>query len=387
MQCTEAMASVHVVAEPVTLPLRSTSNAKSYSRTKLALRLLSSGISFVFLIVLVATGVSKTLADAVFSAAGNPYTAVLIYGGVLGIMHACLVTPLGFASSFLLEHRYGLSTQTLARWVWERVKGMAVGLPLAAGLLVILFYCLRAYDVHWWLPVALVVTILSVVLARIAPVLIMPLFYTFTPLAQESLRVRLERLCASAGVRVEGVYAFNMSKQTRKANAGFTGIGKGKRIIIGDTLVREFTEEEIETVFAHELGHYYHHHILIGLATGILSTFAGLWCASVLLAWSAHFLGLTSVADPAVLPLLAVWLALFGMVTGPIGNIISRRHERQADAFAVERTGNAPAFIAALRKLARQNLADEEPHPLVEFLFFSHPSIASRIRAAEAMRR
>jgi STE24 endopeptidase len=147
--------------------------------------------------------------------------------------------------------------------------------------------------------------------------------------------------------------------------------------------VQDFSEEEIETVFAHELGHYKHRHIITGIVTGVCSTFIGLFIASRLYAWSVEALGFASITDLEALPLLAIWLGLFGLVTTPISNVISRRHERQADAYALAVTKNGQAFAAALRRLAEKNLADPEPHPLIEFLFYRHPSIAKRIRLLE----
>jgi STE24 endopeptidase len=232
--------------------------------------------------------------------------------------------------------------------------------------------------------VSVLLSFVSVLLARIAPILFLPLFYSFDPLPEGPLRERIARLCAAAGLKFEGIFTFNLSKNTKKANAGFTGIGKSRRIILGDTLVQDFSEEEIETVFAHELGHYKHRHIAVGIVTGIFSTFVGMFVTSQLYAWSVSALGFASITNLEALPLLGIWLALFGLVTTPISNMISRRHERQADAYAVQVTKNGPAFAAALRRLAATNLADPEPHPLVEFLFYRHPSIAKRIQLLES---
>jgi len=243
---------------------------------------------------------------------------------------------------------------------------------------------METYGDGWWLPVSILISFVSVLLARIAPVLFMPLFYKFDPLPDGPLKERIIRLCATAGLTFDGIFTFNLSKNTKKANAGFTGIGKSRRIILGDTLVREFSEEEIETVFAHELGHYKHRHIMIGIITGFLTTFIGLFVASRLYAWSIKAFGFDSITDLRALPLLAIWLSLFGLVASPIGNILSRRHERQADAYAVKVTKNGAAFASALRRLATTNLADPEPHPLVEFLFYRHPSIAKRIQLLES---
>ncbi|MBI4535946.1 MAG: M48 family metallopeptidase, partial [Ignavibacteriae bacterium] len=294
-----------------------------------------------------------------------------------------LTLPLGYYSGYLVEHRYNLSNQTFGRWAWERMKGTLVSLPLIVAVLVVLYFCLRTYGLWWWLPVSIVLTFFSVVLARLAPMLIMPLFYKFTPLPDGRLKERITTLCADAGVRILGIFSFNLSKNTKKANAGFTGIGRSKRIILGDTLMKDFSEEEIETVFAHELGHYTHRHILIGMLIGVISTFAGLYVAAQCYTWSLEWFGFSSITNLAALPLLALWLALFGLVTAPLGNIISRKHERQADAYAVTTTRNRSAFVSALRKLAATNLADPQPHPLIEFLFYSHPSITRRIALIE----
>ncbi|HXF99175.1 MAG TPA: M48 family metalloprotease, partial [Bacteroidota bacterium] len=163
-----------------------------------------------------------------------------------------------------------------------------------------------------------------------------------------------------------------------------TGIGKAKRIIIGDTLLKNFTEDEIETVFAHELGHYKHKHILIGIAVGVISTYAGLFITAHLYAVSLSWFGFSSITELAALPLLGLWLSIFGLVTSPLGNMLSRKHERDADRYAVRTTGKKAAFVSALRKLAETNLADPQPHPIVEFLFYSHPAIARRIAMVES---
>jgi STE24 endopeptidase len=260
-----------------------------------------------------------------------------------------------------------------------------VSLPIVIGVLLFLYYCLSIYGPLWWLPVSVGLTFLSVVLARIAPVIILPLFYKLTPLEDATLKERILNLCASAGVKIEGIFSFNLSKNTKKANAAFTGIGKAKRIMLGDTLIKEFNEDEIETVFAHELGHYTRHHIRTGIIISIVSTFLGLFITSLCYSWSLDQLGFSSAAELAALPLLALWLSIFGLVTSPLGNMISRRHERQADTYAIRKTEKKEAFISALRKLASMNLADPEPHPLVEFLFYSHPSIAKRISMIDAI--
>lgn len=356
-------------------------DAKSYNRIKLTLSIASSALSLALIVVFVATGFTRSLAAWSTAVAGPGYWALLLFAVSLGAIQSVLTLPIGWYSSFVIEHRFGLSNQSFGRWAWEHTKGLMVAAPLMVGVLWIFSFCLRTWGPWWWLPLGGAVTLISVVLARLAPVLIMPIFYRFTPINEGTLKERIVRLCAEAGVRIEGIFSFDLSKNTKKANAAFTGIGRAKRIILGDTLVREFSEEEIEAVFAHELGHYRYGHIRKAIAAGTVSTFAGLFAASQLYSWSVAEFGFTGLADLGALPLIAIWLTLFGLVTSPMGNMLSRRHERQADAYAVEATGKREAFISALRKLGTMNLADPSPHPLVEFFFYSHPPIAKRIRA------
>lgn len=365
-------------------PLRLPGRAKSYNRTKLIASISSSVVSFLLLVLLVWLDSTRHIAAFAWAVGYYRYIALLLFTAAVGILQSLVTLPIGFYSGYIVEHRYHLSNQSFGRWAWERLKGSLVGLPLVAVILMVVYYCIETFGNAWWLPVSVLLSFVSVLLARIAPVLFMPLFYRFDPLPDGPLRERIAGLCARAGVRFEGIFTFNLSKNTKKANAGFTGIGKSRRIILGDTLVKNFSDEEIETVFAHELGHYKHRHITIGIVTGVLSTFLGLFVASHLYAWSVEVFGFASFTDLEALPLLAIWLGLFGLITSPISNMLSRRHERQADAYAAEVTKNGTAFAAALRRLADTNLADPEPHPVVEFLFYRHPSIAKRIQLLES---
>ncbi|GJQ21258.1 MAG: peptidase M48 [Bacteroidia bacterium] len=360
-------------------------DVKRYQQLKLRAGLAQSLLVFVLIFALVASGLTSTLEEAIRNRTGQEYAVLLIFALILGVVESIVSFPLRYYSSFLLEHRYGLSNQTFGAWLWQRAKGSLVGAPFFIFLLALLYYCLDAFGPAWWLPVAAVLFIVSVVLARVAPVLIFPLFYTFRPLEEGPLRDRLLALCTSAGVAVRGLFVFNMSKTTKKANAAFTGIGRAKRIILGDTLVANFTDEEIETIFAHELGHQTMNHLWTMMALGTLTTFVGLFLAAQLYDASLAWFGFGSRQTIAALPLLGLWLGLISLVTTPLTNIVSRAHERRADAYAVRLTQNKNAFLSALNKLGRMNMADHAPHPAVEFLFYSHPSLDKRIQAVEAL--
>ncbi|MBI4427497.1 MAG: M48 family metallopeptidase [Ignavibacteriales bacterium] len=359
------------------------SQAKRYSRIKISVRVAGTFLFFAVSFLVLLLGISSWLGGIATQVSNNPYVALLVFAALFGLGEIILGLPLSFFSGFYLEHRFKLSNQTFWKWAWEGMKGIFVGIPLTVPLLLTFYFCLRNFAEYWWLPVGTILFFFSVVLARIAPILIFPLFYKFKPVEDASLKSRILHLCAKVGVNVEGIFVFDMSKNTKKANAAFTGIGKSKRIILGDTLVANFTDDEIESVFAHELGHYKLKHLWTMIAVGTVSTFLGLYVTANLYAASLPWFAFSAVDELAALPLLTMWLGLYSLVTSPLSNMLSRAHERSADLYALRTTGNKDSFINAMRKLAKINLADTSPHPLIEFLFHSHPSIEKRIHAAE----
>ncbi|MDE3057269.1 MAG: M48 family metallopeptidase [Bacteroidota bacterium] len=369
-------------ASPQVAPLP---EAKRYNKTKLAVSLVETILSFAVILFVLLSGYSTRLERFSFSMATSPYIALLIFAAALGLITGIVSFPLGFYSGFILEHKYQLSNQTLRQWLWEHVKALLVSIPIAMPLLLVFYFFLREYQAQWWLPVAIVMFMFSVLLSKIAPIVIMPLFYKVIPLEEGELKEKILALCSETKMNVKGIFTFNLSKTTKKANAGFTGIGKSKRIILGDTLMQHFSNDEIETVFAHELGHYVHGHIRKGILVGTLSIFIGLYATSFLYSMSLNWFGFSSPAQLAALPLLTLWLGIYSLVTSPLSNMLSRKYEFQADRYAIQRTGKKEAFISTMKKLAEMNLADTAPHPLVEFLFYSHPSIEKRIHVAEKL--
>ncbi|MBI3788238.1 MAG: M48 family metallopeptidase [Ignavibacteriales bacterium] len=359
--------------------------AKRYARVKIIVSITGSVLFFALSLALLLTGGTGAIEQKSREFIANDYIVLLLFAAVLGLLESVLTFPLKYYSGYYLEHKYKLSNQTFAAWLWEGLKGMLVGIPIITPLLLAFYYCLRNFGGMWWLPIGTVLFIVSVVLARLAPVLIFPLFYKFKPLDEGELKNKILALCKKVGMSVQGVFVFDMSKNTKKANAAFTGVGKSKRIILGDTLVANFTDDEIETIFAHELGHYKLKHIWVMMIVGTVSSFLGLYLTAVLYQTSLSWFGFSSIEQIAALPLLGLWLGLYSLITSPLSNMLSRAHERAADRFAIRTSNNKQAFMNALRKLAVVNLADTAPHPLIEFLFHSHPSIEKRIRAVEQL--
>jgi len=356
-------------------------SAKKYNNIKLAIGIGEGIFSFILILLFVWLGYSLQLEFFLSNYFANSYLLIIAFVLVIGFIGSILSFPVSWYTGFFLEHKYNLSNQTFWKWIWEGLKGLLVSLVIGIPILLTFYYVLNTFYSLWWLPFAIIMFLIFVVLSQIFPVLIFPIFYKITPLEDENLRARITNLAKNAKLKVENVYKFNMSKNTKKANAAFTGLGKTKRIILGDTLLNNYSMEEIETVIAHELGHYKNKHIIKNIIIGTASSFLTLFLIALLYQNSLDWFGFESITQVSALPLLALWSMLIGIIQTPLGNILSRKFEYEADEYAVIETKNPFAFKKTLEKLTDQNLGDKEPHPFVEWFFYSHPSIKNRIAA------
>jgi STE24 endopeptidase len=254
---------------------------------------------------------------------------VLAFAYAAGLELATL--PIDFWSGFILEHRYKLSNQTFLRWVWRQVKGYLVGGPIGLVLVLGLYALLWYSGPWWWLWTAAGWLVVTLVLGQLLPILILPLFYKVTRLEDVGLLERLRRLAGGTGLAVEGIYRLHLSAETKKANAALAGIGRTRRALLGDTLLDQFTPEEIEVVFAHEVGHHVYRHIVKMAVWSVVLAAASFWLADLVLRHSAGALGYPGFDDPAALPLLLLVLAGFGLLLAPAHNALSRFFERQCD--------------------------------------------------------
>jgi len=354
-------------------------DAKKYNNIKLFVGIGEGIISFLLILLFITTGLSITLENYLSAYFTNNYLLFLAFVFVTGLAGIIIFSPINFYLGFYLEHKYNLSNQTLYKWIWENLKALAVSVVIGTPILLIFFYSINNFNSLWWLPFAIVLFLVSVILARIVPVFILPLFYKIIPIDNEDLKSRIKMLAKDAGIKVENVYRFDMSRNTKKANAAFTGIGKSKRILLGDTLTDNYTQDEIETVIAHELGHYKKKHITKNIIIGTASSFLTLFLIAFFYESSLPFFGFKSINEIAALPVLSLLVMLIGVIQTPLSNMLSRKYEYEADQYAVSITNKPAAFIATLEKLTEQNLADKDPHPFVEWFFYSHPSIRNRI--------
>ncbi|MGB7873669.1 MAG: M48 family metallopeptidase [Anaerolineales bacterium] len=359
--------------------------AKQYARINRRLWLVSNGLSALYALAWLFFGWAIGMRDWLTSISPNPWFMVAGFAAIFGGLYSILTLPLSYYSGFVLPHRFDQSNQSLKDWIIDGLKGLAIGAPIGLLLLELLYLALRITGELWWLWAAGGMLVFSVLLSNLAPVLIMPIFNKFVPLGDEhaDLEERLLRLAEKANTKVRGVFKFDMSRRTKSANAALTGIGNTRRIVLGDTLVDEFTNDEIETVLAHELGHHVHNDLPLLIAFGTLTTTIGLYLASLILNWVIGSFGFTGPADVAALPALGLILGAYGLVTMPLENAISRWRENMADDYSLQATGKNEAFASAFTRLANQNLGEVDPEKWVVILFYSHPPLGQRIEKAK----
>ena len=356
---------------------------RRYNRVRRWLGIADFVLGFVFLVVLLVTRWSDGLRDLAYRWGFQNYSfSLFIYLVLLLGINKALGFGLDYYG-FRLERRFKLSNQKFGSWAWDEVKGFLVGLVLGSIVVELLYFTIRQWPQHWWMLAWALFMGLFILLAQLAPVVLFPIFYKFEPLENEDLRRRLVVLSEHAGTRVRGVYRWKLSEKSKKANAALTGLGSTRRIILADTLLDNYSPEEIEAVLAHELGHHVHRHILKSIFVQAAITFIGFWAADFTLHYAVDQHMFEQLSDFANLPLLALVSVVLSFLLMPAMNAYSRFNERQADRYAFESIASVEPFVSSMNKLAEQNLAERAPSKWVEWFFHSHPSISRRLAAAE----
>jgi len=362
--------------------------AKRYGRYDLACTLADKGLDVAYLAVAafwLALPMDAWLKDCSFLP-DYRWARLPVLFLIVTVGHICVSMPLSFYSGYLLEHRFGLSRLTVGGWFWRYVKRMLLALGFAALMMMGLYALIWYTGSLWWLLAGPAFFVVSVGMGRLLPVLILPLFYTIEKLDAPELAERIGRLAEEAGLSIEGVYRMALSEETVKANAMLAGLGRTRRVLLGDTLLDGFSPEEIAVIFAHEIGHHVYRHIRKRIVVLLLFSIAGFMICDALLTGQLPFTA-TAVQYAQIpvhtLPLVMLILTLFEMFLEPLGNALDRRYERQADRYALRRTGSKAAYVSAFRKLAKLNKDDPDPHPLDVLLFHGHPPIAQRLAMAD----
>jgi STE24 endopeptidase len=365
--------------------------ATRYHRLKRRAEILSTLVAAVFLLALLLTGAGLYLREVASFFGMNVLffedaATVAAFALMITLLLHVIELPFAYYQGFVLEHRYELSNETFSQWLRDQLKGLALAIVFGVAGASIVYWAIRTSPDWWWAIAATIFAVFMIGLVQLAPVVLLPLFYSFKPLDRPALVERLTRLAERARTRIAGVYEWALSAHTKKANAALTGMGRTRRILLSDTLLADYSDDEIEVVLAHELSHHVHHDLWRGVALQTVLLFAGFFVAARALAAFADALGFRGVDDPVGLLLLMLVGGVCSFVFLPLANAMSRAHERRADRYALDTTQQPAAFISAMKRLSQQNLAEENPSTLVQWLFYSHPPIKQRIEFARRWR-
>jgi len=353
--------------------------AKKYARLMRWLSLVELAIVGAVLLVLVFGGVSARM--SFFLSFPQPWASAL-YFVILAFGLGIIMIPLTYYQGFILPRRYGLSTQRLGAWLADRAKASALSVLLGLGIVIIVYWLLDRFSGVWWLWAGVLLLLLSLLLTRLTPTLLLPIFFKLEPLDNLELKQRLMNLAKRAHAKTVGVFTMDLSSKGTTANAMLAGLGKTRSIILSDTLLQQYTSGEIEVILAHELGHHLHRDIPKLIAVQAVMFLLAFYLADLVLRAGLMPLDFQGIADVAAFPLLLLFLGAFGLIVTPLNNAYSRYLETSADKAALELTADPQAFITAMTKLTDQNLAVANPSRWVELLFYDHPPYTKRVSLA-----
>lgn len=299
---------------------------------------------------------------------------------IAGILLSIPSLPFEWWEQFRLEQKFGFNKSTPGLWVTDKLKGVLLMLAIGFPLLWVLLWVVERAGPTWWIWGFALMLGFQLLMLVLYPKVILPLFNKLTPLPEGELRTRLMALADRTGFKAQTIEVIDGSKRSGHSNAYFTGFGRFRRIVLFDTLIAQLTTEELEAVLAHEIGHYRRGHIPKMLAMSAVMMLA----AFATIAWLAR----SNWFNPAfgfppgeTAPSFLLFGLLSGAVTfwfAPLGNLLSRKYEYEADAFAREAIGGPAAMVGALRKLAQKNLSNLTPHPWFSGFYYSHPTLVER---------
>lgn len=361
--------------------------AREYMHGYYWLYFIEQGYTFLMLSLILMTGLSARLRRWAQRMSRRATGATLIYGLLFISVWAALGFPLE-AYRFWRERRYGFATQDVWSWMGDEGKGLAVALILGSLAILAVYTAIRKAPRRWWLWASGVLIGWMIVIFAIAPVFIAPLFNTFRPLEDESLRQRILALAHEQGIPADDVYQADASRQSRHTNAYVAGLWRTQRIVLYDTLIEHFTPEEVEFIMGHEMGHYVLHHVWKGIALASVLIVIGLWIMSRLAPrlirryyrrWKFR-----EVSDVASLPVLLLLGSLYAFLLNPVINGFSRHLEREADLFGLRVAPHPEAAITAFEKFEIIDLSEADPPPFIEFWLYTHPSLHHRIETVKA---
>jgi len=368
-----------------TVSAKTQTSAQKYQAIKNRLFLFNLCLEFSFLIIFVVSGASLFLRARLEELGGSFFSLNALYSACFGSLAFFLSLPLEFYEGFILEHRFGLSRESGFAWLKDALKKAVISFFIFLVMVEAVYYFLLRFPGIWWLCAALFWFFVTVILAKISPHWILPLFFRPTPLPEGPLKERIMAFLSRYPVSCKKVSVLNFSKKTVKANALVAGLGATKEIFLSDTLVQEFTPDEIEVVLAHEIGHYVHRDTFKLIGVNLLVTVISFFITSIFFNRLVVFFGLNGVSDVAALPLLLLSFIFLSMILLPAQNGMARFLEHEADVFSVDATKNAAAFISVMKRLGEKNLSEFSPPKIKEIFLYDHPHLSKRIAWAESL--
>ncbi len=361
--------------------------AKLYQKKRQQLTLAHLFFRPVELVVFAASGLSAQASGIAMTSFSQAYVSLLVFYLMYSAFIMALEFPFSLYSGHYVEKTFSLTNQNLFQWLGDYLKKNALSIGFSALLMSGLYFLIWNRPDDWWVLAWASFAAVSYGIGRLFPVLIVPMFYKYSPVPEGEVRELIVKLAGRFRMPLSNVYSINLSKTTKKANAAFMGMGKTKRVVLSDTLLENFTPQEIEGVVAHELGHYKHGDIWKHLGLGLAVSFAGFWVVFKAIGPLSAQFGFDGAADIAALPLISLLFYVFNLVLMPVQNGFSRAIETDADRFAYETLKKGDVYAGALQKLAAVNLSDPEPNPVYEWFFYDHPAIGRRVRFIRALEK
>jgi len=356
--------------------------ARHYEKEKRLLGLAGAVLSLIILLAFYYCGLSTWLAN--LQIGNSVIWAFLLYMVSLYTLSILFGLPLAFYTSYVHEHKWNFSNHTVKSWAWEKAKSFLVGLILIVLLLGLLFWVMAFTPQYWWLIAGLAMALVSVIFATLFPIVILPIFNKYTPIQNKELTDALEKILSKAGLKSGGFFMEDMSRQTKKENAFLAGLGKTRRVVLADNLMKNMSVPEVESIIAHEVGHYKLKHIWKNIALGTLQQLIVFYLLNLIMTWIfPQFLASTK-WNLALFPFFIILMAVIStFLFGPLSQALSRYFEKEADRISLEMLKDKKAFLTAMSGLADRNLLNAYPEWWVKLLYYSHPPIGERLAMAE----
>jgi len=356
--------------------------ARHYEKEKRLLGLAGAVLSLIILLAFYYCGLSTWLAN--LQIGNSVIWAFLLYMVSLYTLSILFGLPLAFYTSYVHEHKWNFSNHTVKSWAWEKAKSFLVGLILIVLLLGLLFWVMAFTPQYWWLIAGLAMALVSVIFATLFPIVILPIFNKYTPIQNKELTDALEKILSKAGLKSGGFFMEDMSRQTKKENAFLAGLGKTRRVVLADNLMKNMSVPEVESIIAHEVGHYKLKHIWKNIALGTLQQLIVFYLLNLIMTWIFPQFLTSTKWNLALFPFFIILMAVIStFLFGPLSQALSRYFEKEADRISLEMLKDKKAFLTAMSGLADRNLLNAYPEWWVKLLYYSHPPIGERLAMAE----